>query len=147
MEAIARVDFKTQPLLNASEARLLPVLEKAVRDFGSGHRLMAQTSLGEVIRPVATSPVTGALHAAYASINSKRLDFAVINRFGHIVAAIEYQGAGHYQNNAFLRDAVKREAVRKAGIPYIEVAADFDAAEIRARLRRILTPVSDKARP
>ena len=70
----------------------------------------------------------------------------MIDRRGHIVAAIEYQGTGHHQDNAFLRDAVKREAVRKAGVPYIEVEADFDASEVRGRLGRILMPENRAAK-
>lgn len=53
---------------------------------------------------------------AFRSINSKRLDFLVIDRIGLPALAVEYQGHGHYQNGAFMRDAVKREAVRKANI-------------------------------
>lgn len=39
------------------------------------------------------------------------------------VAAIEYQGGGHYLSDAAARDAVKKEALRKAGIGYHEVVA------------------------
>jgi len=140
MDAIAAVEFEVSPLLNHEEARLLPVLEAAVRDVGNGHRVMAQTSLGEIIRPKGTSASPTLRNAAHASINSKRLDFAVFDRLGKLVAAVEYQGSGHYQNNAFLRDAVKREALRKAGVPYVEVQGSFAPDEVRARLRAILQP-------
>ncbi|EEW25923.1 DUF2726 domain-containing protein [Rhodobacter ferrooxidans] len=139
MDAIAAVEFEVCTLLNREEARLLPVLESVIREVGDGHRVMAQTSLGEVIRPRQGFGSDADRQAAFASINSKRLDFAVFNRAGRLVAAIEYQGSGHYQNRAFLRDSVKREAVRKAGVPYIEVDANFTAGEVTARLRRILT--------
>ncbi len=142
IEAIARVAFEVQLLLSREVARLLAILEAAVQDFGSDHRLMAQTSLDEAIRPIPTSPVSGVAQAARASINSKRLDFAVIDRRGHLGAATDYQGSGHHQHKAFLRDAEKREAVRKAGMPFIGVERDFDTDEIRSRLRRILQPVS-----
>ncbi len=134
INVIAHVDFETIPLLNKAEARLLPVLEAAIREYGQGHRLMAQTSLGEILRPKETSGTSDLRKNAYASINSKRLDFAVFDRFGHLAAAIEYQGSGHYASGAFMRDAVKREALRKAGVPYIELAADISATEARAKL-------------
>lgn len=51
MHAISLVEFETRPLLNRSESRLLPALEKATRSHGHGHRLMAQTSMGEILRP------------------------------------------------------------------------------------------------
>ena len=143
---IAWVEFETTPLLNREEARLLPILEAAVRDFGQGHRLMAQTSLGEILRPRNGSGTQDQLRDAYASINSKRLDFAIFDRRGHLSAAIEYQGSGHFgAQNAFMRDAVKREALRKAGVPYIEIANDFDAADVRNRIEHILTPASARS--
>lgn len=145
MIAISTIGFETVPLLNREEARLLPVLEKAVRIHGNGHRVMAQTCLGELIRPKEEKVATGSRSAAYASINSKRLDFAIINRFGHLVLAIEYQGTGHHQGGkTFMRDAVKREAIRKAGVPLLEVSPDFMAEEIAHQIRGILLPASSQ---
>ena len=130
LSAVSRVGFEPVPLLNRSEARLLPLLESIVRSANSGHRVMAQTSLGEVIRPSNDKSSKEDQDAAYASINSKRLDFAVIDRFGILRLAVEYQGHGHYRETSFMRDAVKREALRKAGIPLLEIAADFRREDV-----------------
>lgn len=138
MHAIAGVGFATVPLLNRSEARLLPALERAVRDCDQGYRLMAQTSLGEIIRPVGEGISPEALDAARFSVNAKRLDFAVFNRWGHLVASIEYQGHGHYRAESFMRDAVKREALLKAGVPFLELPADITPAEAATRLSDVL---------
>lgn len=146
LDVVARVAFETVPLLNGEEARLLPVLEQAVRDFGQGHRLMAQTSLGEILRPLDGSATPDLCRDALAAINSKRLDFAIFNRFGILCpailcAAIEYQGSGHFTApHTFLRNAVKREAPRKAGVPYIEVDRHFDPAALRTRIAATLKP-------
>ncbi|MGB8814158.1 MAG: DUF2726 domain-containing protein, partial [Paracoccaceae bacterium] len=140
MLAIARVTFITTPLLNKEEARLLPLLESCTRAARKGQRVMAQTSLGEIIRPSDGSGTDLNRKQAYASINSKRLDFAVIDCYGHLSLAIEYQGSGHYQNHSFMRDAVKREVLRKAGVPYLEVEQDFDSADLRRRVMQILAP-------
>ena len=144
MLAVGCVTFETTRLLNAEEARLLPILEAATRDFGAGHRLMAQTSLGEILRPCEASGNRGQREAASASIKSKRLDFAIFDRFGHLAAAIEYHGTGHAQSPALLRDAVAREAVQRAGIPYLEVTPDFDVADLRAHLKAILQPLGSQ---
>lgn len=85
MRAVGESKFERRPLLNKEEARVLPILERVVREAGQGQRVMAQTSLGEVIRPAAGSP-----DAAYAAINSKRLDFAIVDRRGLIACAVEY---------------------------------------------------------
>ena len=83
--------------------------------IGERRKPRPQTSLGEIIAPSNTSGSKAARDLAFRSINSKRLDFPVIDRSGMPALAIECQGYGHYQNRAFMRDAMKREAVRKAG--------------------------------
>lgn len=135
---IDRVDFRARRLLNKPEYRILRILEKVTREIGGGHRVMAQVSLGEVIAPQSTLASDEAL--AFRSINSKRLDFLVIDRTGMPALAVEYQGHGHYQNGAFQRDAVKREAVRKAGIPWQEIAAEYNDAVEESRIREALQP-------
>ena len=140
LDAVSAVSFETQPLLNKSGSRLLPLLESLTRAHGNGHRLMAQVSLGEILRPKPNSAPHHMLDAAYRSINSKRLDFAIFDRFGHLAAAIEYQGHGHHiHDRTFLRDAVKREALRKAGVPYVEVPADFTPEGVTQQIRTALT--------
>jgi hypothetical protein len=140
MKAISGVGFERQRILNGDEARLLYLLENALKEFGRGHRLFAQTSLGEVLRPAASGATPEACRDAYASINSKRLDFAVIDRYGFLAAAVEFHGGGHHQGTAFMRDAVKREALRKAGVPFIEVEKHYVTEEVRQRLRRAIAP-------
>ena len=136
LDIVRRSDYEKVRLLNREEAKLLPVLERTLRDLGQGHRVMAQTSLGEVIRPKSSSPDSA---SAMAVINSKRLDFSVIDKFGMLMCAVEYQGTGHHQNGAFIRDAVKREALRKAGVPMLEVLPDFRPEALAQSLRNILT--------
>lgn len=58
---------------------------------------------------------------AFRSINSKRIDILIVDRAGWPVVAVEYQGSGHYQGTAAIRDAVKKEALLKAGVRYVEV--------------------------
>ena len=135
MRVVGDSQFERVRLLNSEEARLLPILERVAREVGQGHRVMAQTSLGEVIRPVAGSP-----DEAYAAINSKRLDFALFDRRGLIVCAVEYQGTGHWQEQAAMRDGIKREALRKAGVRVVEVHPDFVEATLMQSVRDLLRP-------
>jgi hypothetical protein len=102
MEYVARVDFEPQRLLNKSEYRILVILEAVTRELNAGLRVMAQTSMGEIIRPKKGSASDYDCNLAYRSINSKRIDFVVINRSGIPVLAIEYQGAGHYHSRSFI---------------------------------------------
>jgi hypothetical protein len=137
LEFVSRVQFETRPLLNKSEFQILAVLDDVVRDLGEGYRVMAQTSLGEFIRPKrGLSAADNDL--AYRSINSKRADFVIVDSSGYAVLVVEYQGGGHYQGTALLRDAVKREAFRTAGVALIEVPANSSKAETAKQVRQIL---------
>jgi hypothetical protein len=62
----------------------------------------------------------------------------VINRFGTPILAIEYQGAGHYHSRSFMRDAVKREALRKADVVFIEVPSDYKTVDLTKRIQASL---------
>lgn len=135
---VSRVSFETQPLLNKSEYQVLLILEKAVRECRQGHRVMAQTSLGEILRPKANPRDPAAADYAYRSINSKRADFVIVDRFGMAVLAIEYQGSGHYQGTARLRDAVKREVFTKAGVGVLEIPERYGEADIARDVMAVL---------
>lgn len=87
-------------------------------------RVFAQVSLAEILGSNSKP--------AYWAINSKRADFVIIDRFGHPVAVVEYHGAGHFQGDAIIRDAVKREACKRAGIIFIELQARYSASDIIA---------------
>ena len=99
---------------------------------------MAQTVLGEIIRPMKGMTTPRDDREAQASINSKRVDMVVIDRGGYAVLAVEVQGAGHYRGDAYLRDAVKREALRRAGIPMLEIDASWSHEDIERRLSSLV---------
>lgn len=135
---VSRVAFERQPLLNKGEFQVLLLLESVIREMRAGHRVMAQTNLGEILRPKRQSFAMKDTALAYRSINSKRADFIIVDRRGLAVLAVEYHGHGHYQGNATMRDAVKREAFRSAGVALIEVPARFEREAIAREVRRVL---------
>lgn len=132
MEAVANSAFVKQRLLNREEFRLLPLLESIIEELDQGHRLTIQTSLGELIRAKAESEEIQ--NRAFASINSKRLDFGIVDRAGYLAVAIEYQGSGHYHATSFMRDAVKREALRKAGVQLLEIHKDLSPEKVKSEI-------------
>lgn len=140
MEFISTVDFEARPLLNRPEYGILRILEAVAQDTPGGLRVMAQTSLGEVLAPRPASGSQEARDLAFRSINSKRLDFLVIDAYGMPVLAVEYQGHGHFSDTTFMRDAVKREALGKAGIRLLEVPAVFDTEDLERDVRKALPP-------
>jgi hypothetical protein len=137
LRRVMAADFKPRALLNAPEAQVFKALDAAVVARNSSWQVMAQVSLGEFL----SSPD----RAAFFAVNSKRVDFALMDGNCRVVHALEYQGTGHHQGSAAARDAVKKEALRKAGIGYHEVVAGHTTpAELR-RLVEKLVPAPSAA--
>jgi len=134
LRIVMESDFTTQPLLNKSEARLFRELDRIVISCNPAWQVMAQVSLGEVVRCKDAQ--------AYSCINSKRVDLLLMDDDCQPRHAIEYQGAGHHQGTAAARDAVKREALRRAGIGYHEIIAGITTP---AELRRLVEKLVDKS--
>jgi Protein of unknown function (DUF2726) len=129
LRLVMGASFKKRRLLSRSEAYVLYAAERAINSVDLKWRVMAQVSLGEVL----SSPDA----RAYSAINSKRVDLLIVSRNGDPIAAIEYQGHGHYQGTAAARDAVKREALRKAEVRYIEVTPESGTEDMAREISRI----------
>lgn len=126
LKVVSRATFTSRSLLNKSEAKVFDALEQAVIARNPRWQVMAQVSLGEFL----ASPDQD----AFLAVNSKRVDFALMDENCRVVHALEYQGSGHHAGDcAAARDAVKKEALRKAGIGYHEVVAGHTTpSELRA---------------
>ena len=133
LKVVCRADFAARPLLNRAEAKVFDALDKAVMARNPDWQVMAQVSLGEFLQ----SPDD----AAFRAVNSKRVDFALMDGRARVVHALEYQGSGHHAGtSAAARDAVKKEALRKAGIGYHEVVAGHTTpGDLRALVERLVT--------
>ena len=94
---------------------------------------MAQVSLGEILRSRDAD--------AYGCINAKRVDLLLVDEDCQPRHALEYQGRAHHQGTAAARDAVKKEALRRAGIGYHEVVAGHTTP---SELRRLVQRLVDK---
>jgi hypothetical protein len=132
LKAVMRANFKPRPLLNKPEGQVFKSLDKMVIARNPKWQVMAQVSLGEFL--------ASEDREAYACINSKRVDFALMDENCRVVHALEYQGSGHHTgDSAAARDAVKKEALRKAGIGYHEVVAGHTTpSELRALVERLV---------
>jgi hypothetical protein len=131
---VSAASFTKKKVMNGSEYGVFKVVEEQVLAHQRSYRVMAQTSLGEII--------TSTDRRAFESINSKRVDILVVSPTGHPIAAIECQGAGHYQrDDTAARDAVKREALRRAGVEFVEIFDRHSAAEVAQIVRELLSRV------
>lgn len=133
LRRVMAADFKSRPLLNKGEAAVFKALDAAVVARNPGWQVMAQVSLGEFLQSPDKS--------AFFSVNSKRVDFALMDENANVRHALEYQGSGHHLPGgaAAARDAVKKEALRKAGIGYHEVVAGHTTpAELRRLVEKLV---------
>ena len=135
LRTVMKAEFKPQRLLNRSEARLFKAVDRQVLEARPGWQVMAQVSLGEILRCEDK--------AAYACINAKRVDLLIVDEECRPLHAIEYQGSGHFKgaHATAARDAVKKEALRRAGIGYVEVVAGDTPAELRRVVERLVRAV------
>lgn len=132
LRIVMSAEFAARPLLNQSEARVFEELCQVVMRCKPGWRVMAQVSLGEVLRSRDAE--------AFSCVNSKRVDMLLIDEGCRPRHAIEYHGEGHYQGTAAARDAVKKEALRRAGIGYHEVVAGKTTpAELRTFIETLIS--------
>lgn len=132
LQAVMGAPFKIRRVMNAGEYQVFKLIEDEIASLRQGHRVFAQTSLGAVLE----SPSEN----AFRSINSKRVDALIVDRGGRPVLAVEYQGAGHYRGTAPARDAIKKEALRRAGVGYLEVLPAADFSLVRLRIKELLAP-------
>jgi hypothetical protein len=137
LKAVMKADFKPRALLNRPEGQVFKALDRIVVARNPQWQVMAQVSLGEFL--------ASEDREAYACINSKRVDFALMDADCRVRHALEYQGSGHHQGSAAARDAVKKEALRKAGVGYHEVVAGHTTPAELKRLVEKLVPAAGSA--
>jgi hypothetical protein len=133
LRIVMGAEFLPQPLLNRSEARVFKELDQHVIATNPGWQVMAQVSLGEILICENAN--------AYSCINSKRVDLLLVDEDCQPRHVVEYQGGGHHQSDAAARDAVKKEALRRAGIGYHEVLAGHTTP---SELRRLVEKLVDR---
>ncbi|MGK6354596.1 DUF2726 domain-containing protein [Sphingomonas sp. DT-207] len=122
--------FKPRALLNKPERRLLACIDKVLAEESPGWRAMGQVSLGEILWSDDKD--------AFWAINAKRVDLLIVDAECRPLHAIEFQGSGHHLGaETAARDAVKKEALRRAGIGYVEVVTGNTPAEVREMVRKL----------
>lgn len=113
LRAAFRAPFQKQKLMNFSEFQVFRIIEQDIAIKRAGLRVVAQAPLGEILKSQHKN--------GFRAINGKRVDMLILDRAGWPLLAIEYQGEGHYDDTSDLRDAIKKTALTKAGIGYLEL--------------------------
>jgi Protein of unknown function (DUF2726) len=146
LEAVTRetVKFSVSRVMRRGEFDLFrAALGVTGQPFPSGtypFYVFPQVSLGEIIHTAADD--------AHSAINSKRCDLLIADRGGYPVAVLEYQGGGHNTGGtAERRDRIKRIALEKAGVRYVEIKDGTSQAEIQTAIRELLAGASRAVSP
>jgi hypothetical protein len=145
LEAVIRerVTFCRRKVMNGGEFELFrAAMGVTCQPYPSGwfpFYVFPQVSLGQII---GTEGVRDwASDQAHRAINSKRCDLLIADRQGTPIAVLEYQGAGHNMDGtATRRDEIKRIALKKAGVRFIEIANGTANSEIQRTIRELLAP-------
>lgn len=130
LECVMGAAFSAQTLLSAREAKVAAAAERLLSELAPNWCLCPQVALGEVLRAKDQS--------AYWAVNAKRCDMLIVDETWRPIAALEYQGAGHHQGKAAARDAVKKEALRRAGVGWIEVSEGDRPEDLRAAVTKLI---------
>ena len=132
LKVVMNADFQWRALLNKPERRLLNCIDQVLAEESPGWRAMGQVSLGEILYCRDKD--------AFWAINAKRVDLLIVDEDCRPLHAVEFQGTGHHGSaETAARDAIKKEALRRAGIGYVEVVSGHTPAEVRDMIRK-LTP-------
>lgn len=131
LHAIQTAKLAARKPINASAYQVLVALEKEISNLAPRSRVLAEVGLGSFIT---TSGDLG--KTAFRAIAAKRADFLVIDHLGNPAFAVEYHGSGHHMSDtAAARDAIKKEALRRAGIELVEIYAHSGTDERSALIR------------
>lgn len=118
LRLVMDAEFSAQRLLNRGEAKVFEAAEAAIREQRLAWRVMAQVGLGEIL--------SSSDEAAFRAIHAKRVDVLVVGPEGLPLAALEHQG-----------DPVTREALRKAGVRYVELADGIRSEDVAREIARL----------
>lgn len=139
LRQVSDARFLTKRLMSDNEALVLGELETIISDINEPWRVMAQVGLSQIIGSNSAE--------ASIAIEGQQVALLIVGADRAPVAAVEYQPMGQIRSEDAVRDAVKREALRRSGIAYIEVRASDQPGDLRADLvalaaRRRMAPVA-----
>lgn len=123
--------FLTKKLLSDNEAIVLGEIEAIITEFGQPWRVLAQISLSQIL--------ASADAEAVSAIDGQKAALLIVNADRSPLAVVEYQPLGQVRSEDAVHDAIKREALRRAGVAYIEVRSGDMPGDLRADMRALLS--------
>ena len=126
LRTVMGANFTVQPILNKGEARVFKELDRAVIARNPAWQVMAQVSLGEVLRCKDAE--------AYSCINSKRVDLLLMDEECRPRHAIRVSGRCSSSRPAAATRRGQEGGSTRAGVGYHEVVAGHTTPSELTRL-------------
>lgn len=128
--------YHSRPLLNHSEIKVWRHLDQWRSQKAPALQISTQVAYGEFLGTTRDDH--------YRAINTKRADFTLWDKDGHVRAVIEFDGKGHWGDTdddaqrASHADQIKNRALSSAAIPLLRVAAGYSVSELHSSLDQLL---------
>jgi len=133
--AIKDSDFQTAPVLEGEDLGVLGLIEDVVHELEGGFRVLVNTSLETMIDMESLRARTSATRLSMAGVVLK---FAVVDRFGRLVMAVEHMSETPLDRKENISRTVVIEVLRKAGVWYLEIPFHYSGANARAQIKAVL---------
>lgn len=126
--------FVQRRLLSDNLEQVIIALDRMIGELELDWRVLARVELTEII------DVSDA--DTRAAISGQCVDLLIVSGTLMPLAAVEYQALGQIREDNVIRAAIKREALRRADIGYIEVRADTSPEALFRMVQRLAAGAS-----
>ncbi len=133
--AIRNSEFHIAPVLEGGELGVLALIEEVTAELQSGFRVLVNASLEKMVDIEGLRARTSATRLSMAGVVLK---FAVVDRFGRLVMAVEHLSNSPLDRQENISRTVVIEVLRKAGVWYLEIPYHYSGANARAQIKAVL---------
>ena len=135
LDAIKDSSFHIAPVLEGEDLSILALIEDVVHEVNGGFRVLVNASLETMIDIESLRARTSATRLSMAGVVLK---FAVVDRYGRLVMAVEHMNELPLDRKENISRTVVIEVLRKAGVWYLEVPYHYSSANARAQIKAVL---------
>ena len=133
--AIRDSTFHTAPMLEGEDLGILAMIEEVAHGLDGGFRVLVNASLETMIDVENLRTRASATRLSMAGVVLK---FAVVDRFGRLIVAVEHMSETPLDRKENISRTVVIEVLRKAGVWYLEIPFHYSGANARAQILAVL---------
>lgn len=133
--AIKNAEFQIAPVLEGEDLGVLGLIEEVTSELEGGFRVLVNASLETMVDFEGLRARTSATRLSMAGVVLK---FAVVDRFGRLVMAVDHMNDSPLDRQENISRTVVIEVLRKAGVWYLEIPFHYSGANARAQIKAVL---------